>query len=142
MPLPIPTNNTENTDKIYFEIYEDGGSNRYKLISIMTDIIIIFKIDPIPGFCLMNIHKDKTPMLTKNVAAPMLKFVTLDTPSAKTVQGELPVVDTTNNPSPKPKKVKPKHKNKKVEIFGLKFNGFSELHFFLGIFFMVKNMVN
>ena len=48
-------------------------------------------------------------------------------PWARTLQGEAPVEETNNNPSPRPKNVNPKHRNKKVEIFGLKFRGFFEL---------------
>ena len=61
-------------------------------------------------------------------------------PWARTLHGEAPVYETNNKPSPKPKKVNPKHRYKKVEIFGLKFNGFGELQFVLGIFFIVKNI--
>ena len=61
-------------------------------------------------------------------------------PCAKTVQGEAPVSETINSRSPNPNKVKPKHNKRKVEIFGLKFRGFSELHETLGIFFKDKNM--
>jgi hypothetical protein len=61
-------------------------------------------------------------------------------PSARTVQGEAPVNETINSPSPNPNNVKPKHKKRKVEIFGLMFRGFSELHETLGIFLIVKNI--
>jgi len=59
-------------------------------------------------------------------------------PWARTLQGEAPVEETNNKPSPRPKNVNPKHKNKKVEIFGLKFKGFFELQYVFGIFFIVK----
>ena len=61
-------------------------------------------------------------------------------PCAKTLQGDAPVEDTSNNPSPKPNKVSPKHKKKKVDILGLKFNGFFELQETFGIFFKDKNI--
>ena len=48
------------------------------------------------------------------------KFTLREIPCAKTLQGDAPVNETINNPSPKPNKVKPKHKKKKVENFGLK----------------------
>ena len=56
-------------------------------------------------------------------------------PSASTLHGELPVVETINKPSPKPKKTSPKQRKKDVKNFGLKFSGFFELQVFLGIFF-------
>ena len=61
-------------------------------------------------------------------------------PSARTVHGEAPVSETSNNPSPNPNSVSPKHKKRKVEILGLKFRGLSELHETFGIFFKDKNM--
>ena len=76
----------------------------------------------------------------KKVTVPIEKSIFKDIPCAKTVQGEAPVSETINNPSPNPNKVKPKHKKRKVEIFGFKFRGFSELHETLGIFFKDKNM--
>jgi len=51
------------------------------------------------------------------------------------------VSETINNPSPNPNKDKPKHKKKNVENFGLELNGFSELHFTFGIFFISKNII-
>ena len=51
---------------------------------------------------------------------PILKFTFKEMPWAKTLQGEAPVKDTINKPSPKPNSVKPKHKKKNVENFGLK----------------------
>ena len=70
----------------------------------------------------------------------MLKFTFREIPWAKTLHGDAPVNETINNPSPKPNKVKPKHKKKKVENFGLKLYGFSELQFTFGIFFIFKNI--
>ena len=89
-----------------------------------------------------KIHKNKTLTLTINVAAPIDMSVFLDIPSANTDHGELPVVDKTKRPSPKPNKTNPKQRKKKVENLGLKFKGFSELHVFIGIFLIVKNIVN
>ena len=63
-----------------------------------------------------------------------------DMPWANTLQGDAPVVDTNNNPSPIPNKLKPKHKNKNVASFGLKLRGFFELQETFGIFFIVKNI--
>ena len=61
-------------------------------------------------------------------------------PCASTLHGEAPVEETKSKPSPKPNKIKPKQRNKKVDIFGLKFKGFSELHETLGTFFIERNM--
>ena len=63
-----------------------------------------------------------------------------DIPWASTLQGDAPVVDTNNNPSPIPNKLKPKHKNKNVGNLGFKLSGFSELQETFGIFFIVKNI--
>ena len=62
-------------------------------------------------------------------------------PWAKTLQGDAPVKETINNPSPKPNNIKPKQQKNNVEIFGFKFNGFLELQLVLGIFFMDKNII-
>ena len=61
-------------------------------------------------------------------------------PCAKTLQGEAPVKETINSPSPRPNKVRPKHKKKNVENFGLKLYGLSELQCTFGIFFIFKNI--
>ena len=65
--------------------------------------------------------------------------VILVIPSANTDQGEFPVVDTSNNPSPSPNILKPKQSKRKVDNFGLKLSGFSELQLLCGIFFNFKN---
>ena len=70
----------------------------------------------------------------------MLKFTFKEIPWAKTLQGEAPVKETINKPSPKPNNVKPKHKKKNVENLGLKLYGLSELQFTFGIFFIFKNI--
>ena len=108
--------------------------------SIIIAIIIIFIIVPIPGFWSKKNHKNKTNELTKKVMTPIDKSICKDIPCANTLQGDAPVVETNNSPSPSPKKVNPRHKNKKVEIFGLKLSGFSELHCVFGIFLIVKNI--
>ena len=66
--------------------------------------------------------------------------VILVIPSANTDQGEFPVVDTSNNPSPKPNSIKPKQQKNNVKNLGLKLYGFSELQDTFGIFFIVKNI--
>ena len=76
----------------------------------------------------------------KKVTVPIEKSTFREIPCASTVQGEAPVSETINNPSPNPNNVRPKHKKRKVEIFGFKFRGLSELHEALGIFFKDKNM--
>ena len=120
---------------------DEGGSKKYSVTSIIPEIIIILKIVPSPSFCLRNIHKKSTPTLTRNVAAPIDNLEFFDIPSASTDQGELPVVDNINNPSPKPKIIKPKNKKNKVENFGLMLKLLSELQNTLGIFFIDKNIL-
>ena len=56
----------------------------------------------------------------------------IEIPWAKTDHGEAPDNETINRPSPKPNKANQRHKKKNDEIFGLKFNGLSELHFVVG----------
>ena len=91
---------------------------------------------------MVEIHKNKTLTLTKKVAVPIDISVFFEIPSANTDHGELPVVDKTKRPSPKPNKTNPKQRKKKVENLGLKFKGFSELQVFIGIFLIVKNIIN
>ena len=108
--------------------------------SIITATIKALSKVPIPGFWSKNIQKNNTAKLIKRVTVPIEKSIFKEIPCAKTVQGEAPVSETINRPSPKPNKVRPKHKKRKVEIFGLKFRGLSELHETLGIFFKDKNI--
>ena len=61
-------------------------------------------------------------------------------PWARTLHGEAPVKETINKPSPKPNNDKPKHKKNIVENFGLMLNGFSELQYVFGTFFIDKNI--
>jgi len=109
-------------------------------ISIIIAIIIIFIIVPIPGFWSRKNHKNKTNELTKKVMTPIDKLTCKDIPCANTLQGEAPVSDTNNKPSPKPNNISPKHKNKKVDSLGLKFKGFLELQETLGTFLIERNM--
>ena len=95
---------------------------------------------PNPGFCFKKNQKNKTPMLIKKVATPIERSVMFETPSARTVQGEFPVVDIKSKASPKPNKIKPKHKYENVDTLGLKLKGLSELHGALGIFLIFKNI--
>ena len=73
-------------------------------------IITALDMVPIPIFCLRGIHKIKILMLIKNVARPTLIFNLKANPSANTVQGVTPNVETINNASPNPNNVKPKNK--------------------------------
>ena len=79
-------------------------------------------------------------MLRNRVIVPIDKPTFNEIPWAKTLHGEAPANETINNHSPNPNNAKPKHKKNKVEIFGLKFKGLSELHETLGIFLIVKNI--
>ena len=120
---------------------EDGASKKYKVISIIAEIIIILKIVPKPGFCFKNIHNKSTLTLTRNVAAPIDNLEFLEIPSASTDQGEFPVVDNINNHSPKPNIIKPKIKKNDVDNFGLRLKLLFELQYTLGIFLIDKNIL-
>tara|TARA_Y200000002_G_scaffold235298_1_gene194372 strand:+ start:167 stop:484 length:318 start_codon:yes stop_codon:yes gene_type:complete len=100
--------------------------------------MIIFIRVPMPGFCFKKNHKKSTQMLIKKVDAPIVKPLKLEIPSARTDQGELPVVDNNNKPSPNPNKNNPKQRKKKVDNRGLVLSAYSELHFFFGILFILK----
>ena len=71
----------------------------------------------------------------------MLKFTLREIPWANTLQGDAPIEETINNPSPKPNNIKPKHKKKNVENFGLKLYILLELHETFGIFLIFKNIM-
>ena len=101
-------------------------------------MMITFIIVPIPGFCFKKTQSNKTPTLIRKVEVPMVIPVILVIPSANTDQGEFPVVDRSNNPSPSPNIVKPKQSKRKVDNFGLKLSGFSELQLLCGIFLILK----
>ena len=103
-------------------------------------MIMILKIVPNPGFCLINIHKKSTDTLIKKVATPIDKLVVFDIPSARTDHGEFPVVDKIKRPSPNPKIAKPKIKKKDVDNFGLKLKELSELQDTIGIFLIFRNI--
>ena len=118
---------------------DEGVSKKYEVKSMTTAIMKTFKIVPIPGFCLRNIHKNKTIKLIKKVVLPTDKPVLIDNPSDKTSQGELPVEEIKINASPNPKQKRPIDKNIKVFNLGLKLRGFFELQFFFGILFIFKN---
>ncbi len=79
-------------------------------------------------------------MLINKVIVPIEKSTFNEMPCAKTDHGDAPESETINRPSPKPNKTRPKHKYKKVEIFGFKLKGLSELHETLGTFFIDKNI--
>ena len=79
-------------------------------------------------------------MLINKVIVPILKFTLREIPWARTLQGEAPVKETINKPSPNPNKINPKHKKKNVENFGLRLCGFSDVQFTFGIFLIFKNI--
>ena len=134
------TNKTEKIAKKYFIHTDEGASKKFRVISIIPAIIIILKIVPKPGFCLINIHKKSTDTLIKKVAAPIDKLVVFDIPSARTDHGESPVVDKIKRPSPNPKIARPKIKKKDVDNFGLKLKELSELQDTIGIFLIFRNI--
>ena len=96
----------------------DGVGTNLIQRSIIKAIIKALNIVPIPGLWPKGIHKIKTAILTKRVIVPILRFTFKEIPCARTLQGEAPVKETINSPSPRPNKVRPKHKKKNVENFG------------------------
>ena len=99
-----------------------------------------FKIVPIPGFCFINIHKNKTIRLIIKVVLPTERPVMIDNPSDRTSHGEFPVEEIKIKASPKPKQKRPNIRKNRVWILGLKFKGVSELHDFLGISLIFKKL--
>ena len=77
--------------------------------------------------------------LTINVAKPILKFVFIEIPWAKTVQGLTPWEEAINIVSPRPNKNNPKVKKINVFILGFKFKGSEELQDKIGIF-LIENI--
>ena len=139
-PLPRPTKNTPKIAIKYWEIRLLGEPIKWIVTSNIIAIMIMFIIVPKPGFCFKKNHSDKTATLMKNVVTPIERSVIIDAPSAKTVHGEFPVVETTNKASPKPNNIKPKHKYENVETLGLKLNVSFELQSTTGIFLIDKNI--
>jgi len=109
-------------------------------ISIIKATINALRNVAIPGFWFNGIQKIKTEILIINVSNPTENPDFIEIPWAKTDHGEAPEDETINNPSPRPNRVSPKHKKKNVEIFGLKFNGLSELQETFGISLIFKNI--
>ena len=87
---------------------------------------------PTPGICFIGIQRRSTARLIKNVRLPILKFVEIDKPSARTVHGLIPAPAVMINDSPRPNKVKPKQRINTVNGDGEKFSGLSELQLTLG----------
>ena len=81
----------------------------------------------------MGIQSRSTARLIKNVRLPILRFVEIDKPSARTVHGLIPAPALIINDSPRPNKVNPKQRTNTVNGDGEKFRGLSELQLTLGI---------
>jgi hypothetical protein len=75
--------------------------------SIARPTTTAFATVPRPGRWRSGIHSSSSAKLVSTVAAPTLSGVCTDTPSAKTVHGELPRFDATSSASPAPKTVSP-----------------------------------
>ena len=89
-------------------------------------MIKTFKKVPIPGFCLRNIHKNKTTKLIKKVVLPTVRPVLIASPSDKTSHGEFPVEEIKIKASPKPKqKTETNRKNPLRQ--GVNFNSLSNM---------------
>ena len=87
---------------------------------------------PAPGICFSGIQRRSTARLIKNVRLPILRFVEIDKPSARTVHGLIPAPAVIINDSPRPNKVNPKQRINTVKGDGEKFRGLSELQLTLG----------
>ena len=87
---------------------------------------------PAPGICFSGTQRRSTARLIKNVRLPILSFVEIDRPSARTVHGLIPAPAVIINDSPRPNNVNPKHRINTVSGDGEKFNGLSELQLTLG----------
>ena len=87
---------------------------------IVMAIIKIFIIVPIPGLNFRGIHNKNTKTLIMKVEKPIPISIFLATPSAKTVHGVTPLLETTKTLSPRPKIKSPRQRSDKVFIFGLK----------------------
>ena len=84
------------------------------------------------GICFIGIHRSRTAKLIRNVRVPILRFVEIDNPSARTVHGLIPAPAVIIKDSPKPNRVSPKQRINTVNGDGEKFNGFSELQLACG----------
>ena len=94
---------------------------------------------PIPGICFSGIQNNKTITLIKKVDAPILKLVTLLTPSASTVHGLTPMLAAINIASPSTNSNSPNTKKINVISRGWKFRGLDELQNNTGILLTDKN---
>ena len=94
--------------------------------------MITLSIVPAPGICFSGIQRRSTARLIKNVRLPILRFVEIDKPSARTVHGLIPAPAVIINDSPRPNKVNPKQRINTVKGDGEKFRGLSELQLTLG----------
>ena len=97
------------------------------------------RIVPMPIFCFSGIQSKRTAMLIIKVAKPILKFVFIEIPWAKTVQGLTPCEEAINIVSPRPNKNNPKVKKINVFILGFKIKGSEELQDKIGIF-LIENI--
>ena len=104
-------------------------------------MMIKFNIVPIPIFSSKKNHNNKTIRLIRKAHVPTDRPRFKASPWCKTFQGDAPIVETINRPSPKPNIIKPKHNKNRVLKEGLRFLGDFELQDNLGIFFICKNIV-
>ena len=77
-------------------------------------MMIKFSIVPIPIFSSKKNHNNKTIKLIRKAQVPIDKPRFNERPWCKTFQGEAPIVDMINKPSPKPKITRPKHNKNRV----------------------------
>ena len=103
-------------------------------------MIIKFNIVPIPIFSSKKNHNNKTIKLIRKAQAPTDKPKFKARPWCKTFQGDAPIVEIINRPSPNPNNIRPIHNKDSVLKEGLRFLGDFELQDNLGIFFICKNI--
>ena len=140
IPLPKPTIDTETTHNKNLLIQNSGASKKNIVRSIIIAMMIKFNIVPIPIFSSKKNHNNKTTKLIRKAHVPIDKPKFKVRPWCKTFQGDAPIVEIINRPSPKPNIVKPKHNKNRVFNEGLRFLGDFELQDNLGIFFICKNI--
>jgi len=83
---------------------------------------------------------NKTIKLIRKAQAPTDKPKFKARPWCKTFQGDAPIVEIINRPSPNPNNIRPIHNKDSVLKEGLRFLGDFELQDNLGIFFICKNI--
>ena len=93
-----------------------------------------------PIFSSKKNHSNKTIKLIKKAQVPIVSPRFRKSPWWSEFQGEAPIVEIINRPSPKPNNDRPKQSKNNVLKEGLRFLGDFELQDNLGIFFISNNI--